>query len=82
MKKLSNDVRSSELYYHSIYHVEYKRKYNNKTFNKVENSDITPDEFSVLTYIKNYIDDSEDNSFDLKSLEKLYIYRLAELENQ
>ena len=53
--------------------MEYQRKYNNKTFNKVENSDITYDEFSVLAPIKNYIDDSEDDSFDLKSLEKLYI---------
>ena len=65
---LSNKVRSSELYYHNNCHAEYKRKYNNKTFNKVENSDITYDGFSVLTSIKNYIDDSEDDSFDLKSL--------------
>ena len=65
---LSNKVRSSELYYHNNGHAEYKRKYNNKTFNKVENSDITYDGFSVLTSIKNYIDDIEDDSFDLKSL--------------
>ena len=71
LNKLSNDVRSSELYYHNNCHAEYKRKYNNNTFNKVENSDITYDEFSVLTSIKNYIDDREDDSFDLKSLEKL-----------
>ena len=79
LNKLSNDVRSSELYYHNNCHAEYKRKYNNKAFNKVENSDITYDKFSVLTSIKNYIDDSEDDSFDLKSLEKLYIDRLAEI---
>ena len=79
LNKLSNDVRSSELYYHNNCHAEYKRKYSNKTFNKVENSNITYDEFSVLTSIKNYIDDSEDDSFDLKSLEKLYIDRLAEI---
>ena len=41
LNKLSNDVRSSELYYHNSCHAEYKRKYNNKTFNKVEKSDIT-----------------------------------------
>ena len=72
-------MRSSELYYHNNCHADYKRKYNNKTFNKVENSDITYDEFSVLTSIKNYIDDSEDDSFDLKSLETLYINGLAEI---
>ena len=79
LNKLSNDVRSSELYYHNNGHAEYKRKYNNKTFNKVENSNITYNEFSVLISIKNYIDDSEDDSFDLKYLEKLYIDRLAEI---
>ena len=72
-------MRSSEIYYQNNCHAEYKRKYNNKTFNKVENSNITFDEFSVLTSIKNYIDDSKDDSFDLKSLEKLYIDGLAEI---
>ena len=76
---MSNDVRSSELYYHNNCHAEYKRKNNNKIFNKVENSDITYDEFWVLTSIKNYIGDSEDDSFDLKSLEKLYIDGLAKI---
>ena len=52
LNKLSNDMRSSELYYHNNCHQEYKRKYNNKNFNKVENSDITYDEISVLTSIK------------------------------
>ena len=79
LNKLSNDARSTELYYYNNCHAEYKRKYNNKTFNKVENSDITYDEFSVLTSIKNYIDDSEDDSCDLKSLEKLCIKGLAEI---
>ena len=79
LKKLSNNVRSSELYYHNNCHAEYKRKYNNKAFNKVENSDIRYDKFSDLTSIKNYIDDSEDDSFDVKSLEKLYINGLAEI---
>ena len=79
LKKLSNNVRSSELYYHNNCHADSKRKYNNKAFNKVENSDITYDKFSVLTSIKNYIDDSEDDSFDVKSLEKLYINGLAEI---
>ena len=37
---------------------------------KVEKSDITFNEFSVLTSIKTYINNSEDDSFDLKSLEK------------
>ena len=80
LNKLSNDLRSSERYCHNNCHAEYKRKYNNKTLNKVENSDITYDKFSVLTSIKNYIDDSEDDSFDFKSLEKLYIE--LKLENQ
>ena len=44
------------------------------------NSDITYEGFSVLTSIKNYIDDSKDDSFDLKSLEKLYIDGLAVIE--
>ena len=79
MSKLSNDVRLSELYYHNNCHAEYKRKYNNKTFNKFENSDVIYDGFSVLTLIRNYIDDSDDDSFDLKSLEKLYIDGLAEI---
>ena len=79
LNKLSKDVRPSELYYHNNCHVEYKRKYNAKTFNKVENSDKTYNEFSVLTSIKNYINDSEDDSFDLKSLGKLYINGLAEI---
>ena len=79
LNKLSKDARSSELYYHNNCHAEHKRKYNNKTFNKVENTDITYDEFSILTSIKNYIDDSEDDSFDLKSLEKLYIDVLAKI---
>ena len=77
--QLSNDVRSSELYYHKDCLTENKRKYNNKTFNKVENSDITYDKFSVLTSIKNYIDKSEDDSFDLKSLKKIYTDGLAEI---
>ena len=72
-------VRSSELYYSNNCHAEYKQKYNNKTFNKVGNSDITYDKFSVLTSIKCYIDDSEDDSFDLKSLDKLYIDGFAEI---
>ena len=80
LNKLSNDLRSSERYCHNNCHAEYKWKYNNKTLNKVENSDITYDKFSVLTSIKNYIDDSEDDSFDVKSLEKLYIE--LKLENQ
>ena len=79
LNKSCNDMRSSELYYHKNCHAEYKRKYNNKTLNKVKNSDITYDEFSVLTSIKNYIDDSEYDSFDLKSLEKLYIEGLAKI---
>ena len=79
LNKLRNDVRSSELYYHNNCHVEYKGKYNNKTFHKVENSDITYDEFSGLTSIKNYIDDSEDDSFYLNSLEVFYIDGLAEI---
>ena len=79
LNKVTNDVKSKELYYRNSCHAEYKRKYNNKTFNKVENSDITYDEFSVLTSIKNYINDSEYDSFDLKSLEKLYIDGLAEI---
>ena len=78
LNKLRNNVRSSELYYHNNCHVEYKGKYNNKTFHKVENSDVTYDEFSGLTSIKNYVDDSEDDSFDLKSLEIFYIDGLAE----
>ena len=78
LNKLRNNVRSSELYYHNNCHVEYKGKYNNKTFHKVENSDVTYDEFSGLTLIKNYVDDSEDDSFDLKSLEIFYIDGLAE----
>ena len=65
LNTLINDLRSNELYYRNNCHAEYQRK--------VENSDITWDEFSVLTLIKCYIDDSEDDSFDLKSLEKLYI---------
>ena len=72
-------MRSSELYYSSNCHAEYKQKYNNKTFNKVGNSDITYDKFSVLTLIKCYIDDSEDDSFDLRSLDKLYIDGFAEI---
>ena len=80
LNKLSKDVRPNELYYHNNCHVEYKRKYNTKTFNKVENSDKTYNEFSVLTSIKNYINDSKDDSFDLKSLGKLYINGLAEIE--
>ena len=79
LNKLRNDVRSSKLYYHNNCHVEYKGKYNNKTFRKVENSDITYDEFSGLTSIKNYIDDSEDDSFYLNSLEVFYIDGLAEI---
>ena len=67
LNKLSNDVRSSELYYY------------NNFFNKVENSDITYDKFSVLTSMKIYIDDSEDDSFDLRSLEKLHINGLTEI---
>ena len=35
LNKLSNNVRSRELYYHNNCHAEYKRKYNSKTFNKV-----------------------------------------------
>ena len=80
LNKLSKDVRPNKLYYHNNCHVEYKRKYNTKTFNKVENSDKTYNEFSVLTSIKNYINDSKDDSFDLKSLGKLYINGLAEIE--
>ena len=80
LNKLSKDVRPNELYYHNNCHVEYKRKYNTKTFNKVENSDKTYNEFWVLTSIKNYINDSKDDSFDLKSLGKLYINGLAEIE--
>ena len=55
LKKLSNNVRSSELYYHNNCHADSKRKYNNKAFNKVENSDITYDEFSGLTSIQSKI---------------------------
>ena len=40
------------------------------TMLKVEKSDIIFNEFSVLTSIKTYINNSEDDSFDLKSLEK------------
>ena len=79
LNKSCNDMRSSELYYHKNCHAEYKRKYNNKTLNKVKNSDITQDEFSVLTSIKNYIGDSADDSFHLKSLKKLYIEGLAKI---
>ena len=49
------------------------------TFNKFENSDIIYDGFSVLTSIRNYIDDCDDDSFGLKSLEKLYTDGLAEI---
>ena len=40
------------------------------TMLEVEKSDIIFNEFSVLTSIKTYINNSEDDSFDLKSLEK------------
>ena len=35
LNKLSNNVRSRELYHHKNCHAKYKRKCNNKTFNKV-----------------------------------------------
>ena len=79
LNKLRNDVRSSKLYYHNNCHVEYKGKYNNNTFHKVENIDITYDKFSGLTSIKNYIDDCEGDSFDLRSLDVFYIDGLAEI---
>ena len=36
LKKLTNDVKSKELYYRNSCHAEYKRKYNNKTFKKLK----------------------------------------------
>ena len=72
---LGNDVRSSELYYHSKCHVNFRDRYKKAIKNKKEdNGNSVSDDFAVLTAVKDFIDDSDDDSFDLHELEDIYIY--------
>ena len=76
---LGNDVRSSELYYHRQCHVNFRNRYKKAFKNKKEdNENSVFDDFAVVTAEKDFIDDSDDDSFDLRELEDIYIERLAE----
>ena len=74
---LGNDVRSSELYYTNGCNVTFKRRYDDAIKEKMKgNGDSVLDDFAAVTAVKDFINYVDDDSFDLRYLETIYMEEL------
>ena len=75
---LGLDVRSSELYYHNICHANFRYKFEQAVEADVEDQNSVLSDFVSLSAVKDFVEESSEETFNLKDLEKIYIGKLAE----
>ena len=76
---LGQDVRSSELYYRNNCHTNFKRRYEQRLQEEeFHDKNSALEDFVALTAVKDFVDDSPQDTFILNELENIYLEKLAE----